>query len=76
MTNSTQQTENETSQTIAAVPMQHTLAKPVTVSGKGLLLGVHVDMTIAPAPAGDGIVFERTDIEPPVADTRPGSKHH
>ncbi|MBT5136348.1 MAG: UDP-3-O-[3-hydroxymyristoyl] N-acetylglucosamine deacetylase [Phycisphaerae bacterium] len=66
MTNSTQQTENETSQTIVAVPMQHTLAKPVTVSGKGLLLGVHVDMTIAPAPAGDGIVFERTDIEPPV----------
>lgn len=66
MTNSTQQSENEALQSKAAIPMQHTLAKPVTVAGKGLLLGVHVNLTIAPAPAGEGIVFERTDIEPPV----------
>ncbi len=46
------------------VPMQQTLARPVSVSGKGLLLGKPVDLVIVPASAGQGIVFERTDIEP------------
>jgi len=46
--------------------MQHTVATPVAVSGKGLLLGNDVDLVITPAAAGEGIVFERTDIEPPV----------
>ncbi len=46
--------------------MQRTVAKPVAVSGKGLLLGKDVDMVITPALAGEGIVFERTDIEPSV----------
>ena len=46
--------------------MQRTLAKPVSVSGKGLLSGEDVDLVISPAQAGEGITFERTDIEPPV----------
>ena len=46
------------------VPMQRTVAKPVMVSGKGLLLGKEVDLVITPAAVGDGILFERTDIEP------------
>ena len=66
MKNSTQQSENESTQTISAVPMQHTVAKPVSVCGKGLLFGQEVDVLITPAPVGEGIVFERTDIEPAV----------
>ncbi|MHC4346940.1 MAG: UDP-3-O-acyl-N-acetylglucosamine deacetylase [Planctomycetota bacterium] len=45
---------------------QHTLAGPVTVSGKGLLLGEDATITIHPAPPDHGIVFERTDVSPPV----------
>ena len=44
--------------------MQRTVAKPVPISGKGLLLGNDVDLVITPAAAGEGILFERTDIEP------------
>ena len=50
--------------------MQRTIAKPVHVSGHGLLTGVKVNMEIAPAQAGEGIVFERTDIEPPMVILR------
>ncbi|MDG1137431.1 MAG: UDP-3-O-acyl-N-acetylglucosamine deacetylase, partial [Phycisphaerales bacterium] len=50
----------------ATSTMQRTVARPVTVSGKGLLLGKNADLVIAPAPAGEGIVFQRTDIEPNV----------
>jgi UDP-3-O-[3-hydroxymyristoyl] N-acetylglucosamine deacetylase/3-hydroxyacyl-[acyl-carrier-protein] dehydratase len=50
----------------ATSTMQQTVARPVTVSGKGLLLGKTADLVIAPAPAGEGIVFQRTDIEPNV----------
>lgn len=49
-----------------AQPMQRTVAKPVTVSGKGLLTGVDVEIVIEPASANEGIVFERVDIDPPV----------
>jgi UDP-3-O-[3-hydroxymyristoyl] N-acetylglucosamine deacetylase/3-hydroxyacyl-[acyl-carrier-protein] dehydratase len=45
---------------------QHTLAGPVTVTGRGLLLGEESTATLLPAPANHGIVFERTDVEPPV----------
>lgn len=45
---------------------QHTVAGPVRVSGKGLLLGEHADVTVLPAPVNHGIVFERTDLDPPV----------
>ena len=47
-------------------PRQHTLAGPVRVRGKGLLSGVDADLEILPAPAGHGIVFERSDLDPPV----------
>ncbi|MHC4220641.1 MAG: UDP-3-O-acyl-N-acetylglucosamine deacetylase [Planctomycetota bacterium] len=47
-------------------PMQHTLAGPVTVSGKGLLLGEEATAELLPAPANHGIVFERADVSPPV----------
>ncbi len=46
--------------------MQQTVAKPVAVSGKGLLTGADVDITIEPAGANEGIVFERVDLDPPV----------
>ena len=66
MTNHTKQTEEVNHLQTSKVPMQHTIATPVTVSGKGLLLGKDVDLVITPAAAGEGIVFERTDIEPAI----------
>ena len=45
---------------------QQTLAGPVSVSGKGLLLGEDALVTMLPAPPNHGIVFERTDVSPPV----------
>ncbi|MHC4107290.1 MAG: UDP-3-O-acyl-N-acetylglucosamine deacetylase [Planctomycetota bacterium] len=45
---------------------QHTVAAPVTVGGRGLLLGEEATTTIVPAPANHGIVFERVDLDPPV----------
>ena len=47
------------------VPRQHTLAQPVRITGKGLLLGENATVVLQPAPIGHGIVFERTDIDPP-----------
>ncbi len=46
---------------------QHTLAEPATVRGKGLLLGEDATVTIRPAPVNHGIIFLRTDLNPPVA---------
>ena len=66
MAESTKQTQQAESQAVNTMPMQRTLARPVTFSGKGLLTGKDVDVLIEPAPAGEGIVFERTDIEPNV----------
>jgi len=66
MAESTKQTQQPESQVVNTMPMQCTLARPVTFSGKGLLTGKDVDVLIEPAPAGEGIVFERTDIEPNV----------
>lgn len=65
MTKSTQKQQTQSTTTKGST-MQRTIAKPVHVSGHGLLTGVKVNMEIAPAQAGEGIVFERTDIEPPV----------
>jgi UDP-3-O-[3-hydroxymyristoyl] N-acetylglucosamine deacetylase/3-hydroxyacyl-[acyl-carrier-protein] dehydratase len=45
---------------------QQTLAAPVSVSGKGLLLGEDATVSIQAAPANHGIVFERVDLDPPV----------
>lgn len=56
----------DTAATTASVANQHTVAGPVSVSGPGLLLGEHADVTIKPAPPGHGIVFSRVDHDPPV----------
>jgi UDP-3-O-[3-hydroxymyristoyl] N-acetylglucosamine deacetylase/3-hydroxyacyl-[acyl-carrier-protein] dehydratase len=45
---------------------QHTLAGPVVVTGKGLLLGEDARVEILPAEPNHGIVFERVDLDPPV----------
>ena len=64
MKNSTEQSNQAAQRPTQDVAMQCTVAKPVTVSGKGLLTGDDVDLVISPAAAGEGILFERTDIEP------------
>jgi len=42
---------------------QRTVAKPVTVKGRGLHSGVEVAVTINPAPENHGYQFKRIDIE-------------
>ena len=42
---------------------QHTIKKPVSYKGNGLHSGIPVTMTMAPAPAGTGILFRRTDLD-------------
>lgn len=41
---------------------QTTLKAPINCTGTGLHSGERVNMTLAPAPAGSGIVFRRTDL--------------
>jgi UDP-3-O-[3-hydroxymyristoyl] N-acetylglucosamine deacetylase len=41
---------------------RHTLAAPVTASGIALHAGLVVTMTLAPAPAGQGVMFVRSDL--------------
>lgn len=41
---------------------QHTIHRPCHFSGTGLHTGCTVSMHLLPAPAGTGIVFERTDL--------------
>jgi len=41
---------------------QCTIAEEVEVSGVGLFLGLPVKVRFLPAPAGHGVVFERTDL--------------
>jgi UDP-3-O-[3-hydroxymyristoyl] N-acetylglucosamine deacetylase len=43
--------------------LQHTLARPVAVSGVGLHSAVNVNLRILPAPTNRGIVFRRTDLD-------------
>jgi UDP-3-O-[3-hydroxymyristoyl] N-acetylglucosamine deacetylase len=45
---------------------QRTLKQAVTATGVGLHTGEKVRLTLRPAPPNTGIVFERTDIDPPV----------
>ena len=40
---------------------RRTIARPVTLEGVGLHLGVPCRLTFRPAPAGQGIKFVRTD---------------
>jgi UDP-3-O-[3-hydroxymyristoyl] N-acetylglucosamine deacetylase / 3-hydroxyacyl-[acyl-carrier-protein] dehydratase len=42
---------------------QRTVAKPVSLKGKGLHSGVEVEVTINPAPVNHGYQFKRTDLE-------------
>jgi len=45
---------------------QHTVAGEVTITGQGLFLGQESTITICPAPANHGIVFECLNHNPPV----------
>lgn len=44
------------------VESQQTLKSEVTLSGIGLMLGEPVEVTVKPAPADSGIVFQRIDL--------------
>jgi len=50
---------------------QTTIASEVTISGKGLHTGCAVSITLQPAPANHGIVFQRIDL-----DEKPTVKAH
>jgi len=45
---------------------QRTIGKPVSTTGVGLHSGERVVLTLRPADADTGIVFRRTDLDPPV----------
>ena len=45
---------------------QRTLKNPVQATGVGLHTGERVDLALRPAPANNGIVFRRMDMNPPV----------
>ncbi len=48
---------------------QHTIRKPITVSGVGLHTGVQANMTFLPAKANHGIKFQRIDMDgQPIVD--------
>jgi UDP-3-O-[3-hydroxymyristoyl] N-acetylglucosamine deacetylase / 3-hydroxyacyl-[acyl-carrier-protein] dehydratase len=49
-----------------SIPRQRTLAGEAVVRGRGLLLGEDATVAILPAPVNHGIIFERTDLKPPV----------
>jgi len=46
--------------------LQHTIGKPVSLSGTGLHTGELANVTIKPAFENQGIRFIRTDLKPPV----------
>ncbi len=47
---------------ISLLARQHTILKPISVSGKGLHTGESVNLTLQPADANYGIRFQRTDL--------------
>ena len=47
---------------MATVDSQQTIQNDITVTGKGLMLGEPVTLTLKPAPADSGVVFRRMDI--------------
>ncbi|NSL93499.1 UDP-3-O-acyl-N-acetylglucosamine deacetylase [Acetobacter syzygii] len=55
-------------------PVQHTLHHAIHAVGIGLHTGRPITMTMEPAPAGHGIVFQRTDI--PAAAPLPARYDH
>lgn len=42
---------------------QHTIKKPISISGVGLHTGVKVNMTFLPAKTNHGIIFQRVDLD-------------
>ena len=47
---------------MAKADSQQTIQNEITMTGKGLMLGEPVTLTLKPAPADSGIVFRRVDI--------------
>ena len=47
--------------------LQNTVKNKVTFSGIGIHSGKEVELTLRPADAGTGVVFHRTDLNPPAA---------
>ena len=47
----------------SAARYEHTIERPVAASGVGLHYGVAVNLRLAPAAAGQGVVFVRTDLD-------------
>jgi UDP-3-O-[3-hydroxymyristoyl] N-acetylglucosamine deacetylase len=47
------------------MPKQHTVARDVTATGVALHSGVRVQITLKSAPPDTGIIFRRTDLNPP-----------
>ena len=47
----------------SAARYEHTIDRPVAASGVGLHYGVAVNLRLAPAAAGQGVVFVRTDLD-------------
>ncbi len=45
------------------MPYQQTIAKPISISGKGLHTGKQCTVTLHPAAENTGIVFRRTDLQ-------------
>ncbi len=48
------------------MPQQQTIAQSISVVGVGLHSGKRVELCLKPAPANTGIVYRRTDLNPPV----------
>ncbi len=45
---------------------QHTIAAPASIEGVGIHSGRSIRLTFLPAPPDRGILFRRTDVDPPV----------
>ena len=52
---------------VSTTGLQHTIAKPASVRGPGLLYGEEAELVIEPAPVDHGIVFERVHPDRPPA---------
>ena len=49
-----------------SMKLQQTIERPVELAGRGLFTGEHVSLRFVPAPADTGIVFVRSDQQPPI----------
>ena len=58
---------------------QRTLKEMVKTTGVGLHSGRKVTLTLRPAPANTGIIYRRTDLNPPVdfpSDAKFSTRHY